>query len=63
VLFSGINTSGQTELWTTNGTATGTLELAGIIGAAAGVAPTDLTVFNGEVLFTVRIRQAIWACG
>ena len=51
-LFSGINTSGQTGLWTTNGTAAGTQELAGIVGAAsAGVAPTDLTVFNGKALF------------
>ena len=52
-LFSGINASGQTGLWTTDGTANGTLELAGIIGAAAaGVAPTDLTVFNHQALFT-----------
>ena len=40
-------------MWTTDGTANGTLELAGIIGAAAaGVAPTDLTVFNQKALFT-----------
>ena len=52
-LFSGINASGQTGLWTTDGTANGTLELAGILGAAAaGVAPTDLTVFDHEALFT-----------
>ena len=51
-LFSGINASGQTGLWITDGTAGGTHELAGIGAAAsAGVQPTDLTVFNGEALF------------
>ena len=40
-------------MWTTDGTANGTLELAGITGvAAAGIAPTDLTVFNHQALFT-----------
>ena len=39
--------SGGSGLWTTNGTAAGTSELAG----TAGLDPSDLTVFNGTVLF------------
>jgi hypothetical protein len=36
----------------TNGTASGTREITGIGGtASAGVNPSDLTVFNGAVLF------------
>jgi ELWxxDGT repeat protein len=36
----------------TNGTAAGTFEFTGISGAnAAGLNPSDMTVFNGEVLF------------
>ena len=51
-LFEGINASGQYGLWTTDGTAANTLELTGIAGASAnGLSPTDMTVFNGEVLF------------
>ena len=39
-------------LWVSNGTAGGTHELTGITGAnASGLAPSDLTVYNGEVLF------------
>jgi ELWxxDGT repeat protein len=51
-LFEGSNASGQYGLWVTDGTAANTLELTGIIGANTnGLAPSDLTVFNGEVLF------------
>ena len=36
----------------TNGTAAGTQELTGIVGAAStGATPTDFTVFNGKALF------------
>ena len=39
-------------LWVSNGTAAGTHELTGITGAdPSGLAPSDLTVYNGEVLF------------
>jgi ELWxxDGT repeat protein len=54
VLFQGTDTTGNTGLWETNGTAAGTHELTGINGAytgAGGLAPFDFTVFNGEVLF------------
>ena len=52
VLFNATDASGQNGLWVTNGTAAGTHELTGIIGANSnGLAPYDLTVFNGEVLF------------
>src|SRR3984957_18600421 len=54
VLFRGIDNSGAglSGLWVTNGTATGTTEIKGINGAAStGVNPSDMTVFNGAVLF------------
>ncbi len=45
---------GHLGLWTTDGTAGGTKELipaAGAGAAATGLNPTDMTVFDGEVLF------------
>ena len=51
-LFEGINASGQYGLWATDGTSANTFELTGINGANSnGVAPSDLTGFNNEVLF------------
>jgi ELWxxDGT repeat protein len=56
VLFTGGDASNRAGLWVTNGTAAGTFELTGISNAStngvASVNNTDLTVFNGEVLFT-----------
>ncbi len=60
ILFSGYNSSGQRGLWETDGTASGTHELTGIAGAATigqgigppGLMPSDLTVYNGQVLFS-----------
>ncbi|HJZ20002.1 MAG TPA: hypothetical protein VJ226_03540, partial [Bradyrhizobium sp.] len=63
LLFDGLDTSlANSGLWVTNGTAAGTSELTGIVGAndqvtpangdiTGGLAPTDITVFNGEALF------------
>jgi ELWxxDGT repeat protein len=52
VLFSGVDTGGFRGLWVTNGTATGTQEIASISGTGAtGLFPNDFTVFNGEALF------------
>ena len=52
VLFQGTNTSSKTGLWETNGTTTGTFELAPIVGAnASGLSPSNITGYNGEVLF------------
>jgi ELWxxDGT repeat protein len=61
VLFNGVDTAGDRGLWTTNGTAAGTTEVGGVPGAAGytgisgaastGVDPSDMTVFNGAVLF------------
>jgi hypothetical protein len=54
VLFNGTDTGGHFGLWTTNGTGGGTKELIPPVGAGAsptGLDPTDLTVFNNEVLF------------
>jgi ELWxxDGT repeat protein len=52
VLCSCLDASGDMNLWVLDGTAAGTHELTGIVGAnSAGLAPSDLTVYNGEVLF------------
>ena len=54
ILFSGHDTSNRTVLWETDGTAAGSHELTGIVGAstaATGLDPSYLTVYNGEVLF------------
>ena len=57
VLFSGVDASGLSGLWVTNGTAGGTHELLaeapGATGAKdpLGLNPTDFTVFNGDVFF------------
>jgi hypothetical protein len=56
VLFAAFDVSGYAGLWVTNGAAAGTVELTGISGAytgmgTPGLSPSDLTVFNGEVLF------------
>jgi ELWxxDGT repeat protein len=55
ILFSGNDARSQTELWETDGTAAGTHELTDIAGATTtgvGLDPSDLTVYNGEVLFS-----------
>ena len=44
------NSNGLSGLWVTDGTAGGTHEL--VAGVGAGLNPTDLTVYNGQVLFT-----------
>jgi hypothetical protein len=60
VLFNGLDQNGDPQLWVTNGTAVGgTYQLTGVAGAnasasASGIAPSDLTVFNGEVFFSGR---------
>ena len=52
ILFAGNDSQGQTGLWVTDGTSSGTHELTGIGGTCnTGLDPTDLTVFNGHVLF------------
>jgi ELWxxDGT repeat protein len=52
VLFNGLDSSDQSGLWVTNGTAAGTHELTDIKGAdPSGLSPTDFTVFKNEVLF------------
>ena len=59
VLFNGLDQNRDPQLWVTNGTASGTYQLTGVAGAnasanASGIAPSDLTVFNCEVLFNGR---------
>ncbi len=59
IFFAGTDNDNATGLWTTNGTASGTLEVgglrdAGIIGqhpSSIGLNPTDLTVNGQQVLF------------
>jgi ELWxxDGT repeat protein len=54
VLFNGYDTAGQSGLWVTDGTAAGTHEITGVVGAnpTYGLSPSFLTLFNGEVLFS-----------
>ena len=61
VFFTGDDASGAVGLWETDGTASGTHELTGIAGAATtgipgitepGLSPSDLTVYNGQLLFS-----------
>jgi hypothetical protein len=47
MLFRGVAANGNAGLRVTDGTASGTHELTSISGA-----PSDFTVFNGEVLFS-----------
>ena len=52
VLFRGEDALNASGPWETNGTGSGTFELAPIGGAdASGLSPSNLTLFNGEVLF------------
>ncbi|MGH9208222.1 MAG: hypothetical protein ACRD1G_16980, partial [Acidimicrobiales bacterium] len=55
ILFSGDDARGQTGLWETDGTVSGTKELTGIAGALTagiGLDPSNLTAYNGELLFS-----------
>ena len=55
VLFNGVDANGLSGLWVTDGTVGGTHELvAGAGGASdpAGLNPTNITVSNGEVVFS-----------
>ena len=64
VLFSGLDASGDMNLWVSDGTAGGTHELIGVVGAdATGLAPSDLTVYNGEVLFRGLDHRAARSSG
>ena len=57
MLFSGDDAHGQLGLWETDGTVAGTHELTGIAGAPTtgkGLNPSDLTVFDGQVVFNGR---------
>ena len=57
VLFEGEDSSGHPQLWQTNGTAAGTIELAGILGiSATGLGPVDLTPY--DVSPTIRLGRS-----
>ena len=53
VLFAGLSApDGADNLWSTDGTVAGTVEITGIVGVnSGGVDPEGLTVFGSEVLF------------
>jgi ELWxxDGT repeat protein len=59
VLFQGTDANDELGLWVTNGTAAGTYELT-----TAAYAPTDFTVFGSEVLFvgqsTLGNTNTLW---
>jgi len=67
VLFAGREASGKYELWTTNGTASGTMELTSIAGAGTtgvGLKPTGLTALGAKVLFNgidSAGKNGLWA--
>ena len=55
VLFNGVDANGLSGLWATDGTVGGTHELvpgAGGVSDPAGLNPTNITVLNGEILFS-----------
>jgi ELWxxDGT repeat protein len=66
VIFGGADTNDEDSLWVTNGTAAGTHELTGISGAYTGtfgLEPVNLTVLNGEVLFSgvdTTLNDGLW---
>jgi ELWxxDGT repeat protein len=51
LFFAATNTTGGTELWTSNGTAAGTQRVANINAGAASSNPVDLVVVGGAVYF------------
>jgi hypothetical protein len=51
VLFQGTDANGHPELWELTGTAGAPFELAVAGANASGLSPSNLTVYNGEVLF------------
>ena len=65
VLFDGEDSSGHYELWETNGTAAGTIELTGIGGTFAnGLGPVALVPYTAdEVLFGGAAPTASTGCG
>jgi len=52
MLFAGEDTNNHKNLWVTDGTASGTVELNVSGASSVGLAPSDLTVFGNKVLFS-----------
>jgi len=50
-LFDGVDSSGLSGLWETNGTAAGTSEIVSGPGGVGGLNPSDMAVFGAEILF------------
>ena len=51
MLFNGVDSSGNQNLWVTDGTAAGTTELLPQNAGVSGLLPTDLTAFGNDMLF------------
>ena len=51
VLFQGQDAIDDSGLWATNGTGSGTFELAPTGAGASGISPSAITVLGGQVLF------------
>jgi ELWxxDGT repeat protein len=56
--FAGYDTSGNTNLWLTDGTAAGTSELTAV-GAAGSLNPSGITVLGTNALFEGIDRRTI----
>jgi ELWxxDGT repeat protein len=56
VLFTGIDSTSAYGLWVSNGTSSGTYEIPG----TSGLTPSDLTVYNGKVLFAADKGGGLW---
>ena len=63
VLFQGQDVLNDSGLWETNGTGTGTFELAPTGAGAQGLFPSGITVLGGQVLFEGAIPSATLGCG
>ena len=66
IIFSGFATTSDiySNLWLTDGTAAGTHELTGIIGAwSGGIEASNLTAYNGEIVFNGKnatFESGLW---
>ena len=51
VLLSGIDEYSTSQLWVTNGTASGTQKLTNLTGSGPNISPTDITPFGNKAAF------------
>jgi ELWxxDGT repeat protein len=58
-LFFTVDTGSMSQLWKTDGTATGTVDVRDFQGSGLGLGPTNLTNDNGSLFFLVD-NSALW---